>query len=59
LIKSDLPAPSPSIWSCYTEMLPIWLRQLRGEDVFLLRELPPGAKPYQPDAHVAEAAAAA
>jgi fatty acid desaturase len=51
MIKHDLPAPTKSIWACYKEMLPIWRRQMRGEDVFLLRELPPSAKPYRPDLH--------
>ena len=51
LIKHDLPAPTPSMWAAYKEMIPIWLRQFRGEDIFLLRELPPSAKPYRPDLH--------
>src|SRR5262245_43361965 len=51
LIKHDLPAPTPSIWACYKEMIPAWLRQLRGEDYFLVRELPPTAKPYRPEFH--------
>ena len=51
MIKNDLPAPSPSIGACYREMIPVWLRQLRGEDCFLVRELPPTAKPYRPDLH--------
>lgn len=51
LIKHDLPAPTPSIWACYREMIPVWLRQLRGENIFLVRELPETAKPYRPDLH--------
>jgi fatty acid desaturase len=51
LIKNDLPAPTKSMWACYKEMIPIWSRQMRGEDVFLVRELPPTAKPYRPDLH--------
>lgn len=51
MIKNDLPKPSPSIWACYKEMLPVWARQMRGEDVYLVRELPPTAKPYRPDLH--------
>jgi fatty acid desaturase len=49
MIKHDLPAPTPSIWAAYREMLPIWRRQMRGEDIFLQRELPATAKPYRPD----------
>jgi len=51
MIKHDLPAPSPSMWACYKEMLPAWAKQMRGEDCFLLRELPASAKPYQPGLH--------
>ena len=58
LIKHDLPAPTPSIWACYKEMFPIWARQMRGEDIFLKRELPPTAKPYQPGLHGQAAKAA-
>jgi len=46
LIKHDLPAPTPSILAGYREMIPAFLRQLRYEDYFLKRELPPTAKPY-------------
>ncbi len=51
LIKHDLPAPTPSMWACYREMIPVWIRQLRGEDCFLKRALPGSAKPYRPDLH--------
>lgn len=51
-IKHDLPPPTPSIIAGYREMIPIWLRQLRGEDVFLRKELPASAKPYREDLQV-------
>jgi fatty acid desaturase len=51
LIKHDLPKPNPSIWHAYREMLPILLRQLRSEEFFLKRELPPTAKPYREEFH--------
>ena len=51
MIKHDLPPPTPSMWACYREMIPVWLRQLRGEDYFVVRELPPTAKPYRPELH--------
>jgi fatty acid desaturase len=51
LIKHDLPTPTPSMWGCYREMLPVWARQMRGEDTYLVRTLPPTAKPYRPDLH--------
>lgn len=50
-IKHDLPAPNPSMWHAYREMLPAFLRQLRNEDYFLKRELPPTAKPYREEFH--------
>jgi fatty acid desaturase len=49
LIKHDLPAPNPSIWHAYREMVPVLWRQLRYENYFLKRELPPTAKPYRED----------
>ncbi|CAN7409248.1 fatty acid desaturase family protein [Devosia sp. LjRoot16] len=51
-IKHDLPPPTPSILAGYREMIPIWLRQLKGEDVFLRKDLPPSAKPYREDLQV-------
>lgn len=47
LIKGDLPAATPSMWACYKEMLPAWARQMRGEDYYLVRELPASARPYR------------
>ena len=51
MIKHDLPAPKPSISAGYREMIPAFLRQLRNEDYFLKRELPPTAKPYREELH--------
>jgi fatty acid desaturase len=51
LIKHDLPVPNPSIWHAYREMIPAFLRQLRNEDYFLKRELPPTARPYREEFH--------
>jgi fatty acid desaturase len=50
-IRHDLPAPSPSMWAAYREVLPVLARQLRYEDVFLRRDLPPTARPYWEDFH--------
>jgi fatty acid desaturase len=47
LVKDDLPAPNPSIWDAYREMIPVLIRQLRNEEYFLKRELPPTARPYR------------
>ena len=51
LIKDDLPAPNRSIFDGYREVIPAFLRQLRYEDYFLKRELPPTAKPYRDELH--------
>jgi fatty acid desaturase len=48
LVKSDCPPANPSIWDAYREMIPAFLRQLRDEDYFVQRALPPTAKPYRP-----------
>jgi fatty acid desaturase len=53
LIRDDLPAPSPSIAAAFAEMLPALRRQLASEDYFLKRELPPSARPYREDFHLA------
>ena len=51
LIKDDLPAPSGSIIAAYREMWPAIRRQLKYEDYFLRRDLPPTAKPYRAGFH--------
>lgn len=58
-IKHDLPAPTPSVLAGYREMIPAFLRQLKYEDYFLKRELPPTAKPYREELHAAPVPAAA
>ena len=50
-IKDDLPAPSPSFFAAYREIIPALLRQLRHEDDYIRRELPPTARPYREDLH--------
>ena len=55
LIKHDLPAPNSSIFHAYREMVPAFFRQLRNEDYFVKRELPPTAKPYREEFHAASA----
>ncbi|MCJ8521539.1 fatty acid desaturase family protein [Pseudorhizobium tarimense] len=55
VIKDDLPEPNPSIWAAYKEMWPAVKRQLRDEEYFLKRELPPTAKPYRSEFHDLEA----
>ena len=50
-IRHDLPAPDTSILSAYRQVWPAFRRQLRHEDYFLKRALPPTAKPYREDLH--------
>ncbi|XKM37824.1 fatty acid desaturase family protein (plasmid) [Rhizobium ruizarguesonis] len=59
LIKHDLPAPNTSIIDGYREMIPAFIRQLRYEDYYVKRELPPTAKPYHEELHGAQRVSAA
>ncbi len=58
LIKHDLPAPTVSIAAGFAEMWPALRRQLRDEDHFIGRDLPPTARPYRDDFHMAALGAA-
>jgi fatty acid desaturase len=58
MVNHDLPASSPSMWEGYREMLPAFIRQLRNEDYFVKRELPPTARPYRQEFHIEVALAA-
>jgi fatty acid desaturase len=51
LIRHDLPPANPSMLHAYREMWPAILRQVRYEDFFLVRELPPTARPYKAELH--------
>ncbi|MCF6100167.1 fatty acid desaturase family protein [Mesorhizobium muleiense] len=59
LIRHDLPEPNPSMWHAYREVWPVLLRQLKYEDYFLKRELPPTARPYRGEFHEVNMSAAA
>ena len=39
------------MWHAYREVWPVLLKQLKHEDFFLKRELPPTAKPYREEFH--------
>ena len=56
-IRGDLPAPNPSMWHAYREVLPVLRRQLAYEDYFLKRDLPATARPYREDFHASSPAA--
>jgi fatty acid desaturase len=51
LLRDDLPAPTPSIFAGYRELIPTMWIQRRNPDWFIKRELPPTAKPYRPEFH--------
>ncbi len=53
LIRHDLPEPDPSIAAAFAKMWPALRRQLANEEYFLQRHLPPTARPYRTDLHVA------
>ncbi len=57
-IRHDLPAPNRSIAEGLAEMWPAIRRQLLNEDYFLKRNLPPTARPYREDFHIAALGAA-
>ena len=45
-IAHDLPAPYPSLWAAYKEIVPAVFRQLKDPSYYVRRELPAGAAPY-------------
>jgi fatty acid desaturase len=51
LIKDDLPAPCPSVWAAYREMIPALLRQQKEPDYYIRKVLPPTAKPFRDEFH--------
>ena len=51
MIKHDLPKADVSMWSAFRGMWPVMKRQLKYEDVFLVRKLPPTASPYRAELH--------
>ena len=51
LIKHDLPPANTSFADAYREIWPALKRQLRYENFFVKRELPPTAKPYRAEFH--------
>jgi fatty acid desaturase len=45
-IKHDCAPVYPSLWAAYKEIIPAVLRQLRDQEYYVRRELPPGAAPF-------------
>lgn len=44
VIKNHLPTPTTSIWACYKEMIPAWIRQFKGEGLFPCARTAPHGK---------------
>lgn len=51
LIKHDLPEPNKGFVDAYMEVWPALVRQLRYENWFIKKQLPPTAKPYRSEFH--------
>ena len=51
-VKGDLAPAYPSMWAAYKEIIPAVLRQLRDQEYYVRRELPPGAAPYHQPAPI-------
>jgi fatty acid desaturase len=51
LLRDDLPAPTPSMWAGYNEVIRAVRIQRRNPDWFIKRELPETAKPYRAEFH--------
>jgi fatty acid desaturase len=49
LLRQDLPAPTPSLWAGYKEVIKAVRIQRRNPDWFIKRPLPATAKPYRPE----------
>jgi fatty acid desaturase len=53
-VKGDLAAAYSSIWAAYKEIIPAVWRQLRDQEYYVRRELPPGAPPYHRPAPITD-----
>jgi fatty acid desaturase len=42
-VQHDCPAPAPSIWAAWREILPAFFRQLKDPAYFIVKQPPPGA----------------
>jgi fatty acid desaturase len=51
MMKHDTPAPCPSLWAAYREIIPAVLRQVKDPHHHVKRVLPPSAKPYRSELH--------
>ena len=53
-IKHDCAPVYPSLWAAYKEIIPAVWRQLRDQEYYVRRELPPGAPPYHQPAPITD-----
>ena len=42
-VKADCPAPCPSVWAAYREIIPTMFRQRRDPETWIEKELPAGS----------------
>ena len=52
LIKRDVPAPDPSIFTAFRRLLPVLVKQLKYEEAVIVPELPDGATPYRDEVNL-------
>jgi fatty acid desaturase len=45
-VKHDCAPVYPSMWAAYKEIIPAIMRQLKDQEYYVRRELPPGAAPF-------------
>ncbi len=45
-LKADMPRPYDGLWDAFQEIIPTLLRQCRDPEHYVVRELPPTARPY-------------
>ncbi len=58
LIKHDLPPPYSGFFEAYREIIPAVIRQMKDQNYFVRRNLPPTAKPFRPEFHELDSAPA-
>lgn len=51
IMKHDTPRPYRNTFEAYREVIPTLWRQAVDPDYFVVRQLPPGAKPYRTELH--------
>jgi fatty acid desaturase len=57
-MKADTPRPYNGFYEAYREIIPALLRQVKDPSYFVVRELPPTARPFGPPGKATFAGAA-